>query len=125
MFGNIFTFKNKESLSVNLQGILNASIIELDTIDSTNNYAMWLIDADTAQAGLTIVTKVQTAGKGQRGKLWVDNPGESLLMSIVLAPVYKIERQFSFNVAISLAIADVLQEIQADERQGETACRII
>src|SRR5690606_29724577 len=70
-----------------------------------------LIDADTAQAGLTIVTDVQTNGKGQRGRKWLDAPGESLLMSLVVVPEYEIEHQFSFNMAISLAIADYLQHI--------------
>lgn len=72
---------------------------------------MWLIDADTAQQGLTIVAEQQTKGKGQRGKNWNDTPGESLLMSIVLTPVYDIEHQFCFNMAISLALADILQEM--------------
>ena len=50
--------------------ILNAPVIELDTIDSTNNYAMRLIDADKAQAGMTISALEQTRGKGQRGREW-------------------------------------------------------
>ena len=57
-------------------------IIELDSIDSTNNYAMQLIDANKAQQGMTIVAQSQSAGKGQRGRLWIDEPGQSLLMSI-------------------------------------------
>jgi len=52
-----------------------APIIELDSIDSTNNYAMQLIDADTAQPGLTITALQQTHGKGQRGRTWNDTPG--------------------------------------------------
>ncbi len=72
---------------------------------------MRLIDADTAQPGLTIVTDVQSTGKGQRGRKWVDAPGESLLMSLVTVPELEIEQQFSFNILISLAIADYLQEI--------------
>lgn len=98
-------------MSVKLQALLNAPVIELDSIDSTNNYAMQLIDADTAQAGLTIVTQQQTSGKGQRGRKWSDTPGESLLMSMVLSPGQQIERQFSYNVLLTLAISDYLQSI--------------
>lgn len=72
---------------------------------------MTLIDADTAQPGLTIVTDLQTKGKGQRGRTWLDVPGQSLLMSLVIAPTYELEQQFAFNAAIALAVADVLQEI--------------
>src|SRR5689334_16225981 len=105
MFGDIFIpFKIKESLAVNSQPISDAPIIELDTIDSTNNYAMRLIDADTAQSGLTIVAGQQTMGKGQRGRQWLDKPGENLLMSIIIAPAYSLEEQFIFNMAVTSAI---------------------
>lgn len=98
-------------MSVKLHALLNAPVIELDSIDSTNNYAMQLIDADTAQPGLTIVTQQQTAGKGQRGRKWVDATGESVLMSLVLSPEQEIEQQFSYNVLLTLAISDYLQSI--------------
>ncbi len=69
-------------------------VIELDTIDSTNNYAMQLIDADKAQHGLTITARTQRAGKGQRGRTWQDEPADSLLMSRVVAPNLAIGNQF-------------------------------
>lgn len=98
-------------MSVKLQALVNAPVIELDTIDSTNNYAMQLIDADTAQAGLTIVSDEQTMGKGQRGRIWVDTRHQSLLSSIVFSPNRPVDQQFSFNILLSLAISDYLQEI--------------
>lgn len=85
-------------------------IIEFDSIDSTNNYAMRLIDADKAQPGLTIVAQSQTGGKGQRGKVWMDEPGQSLLMSIITAPTLTIREQFLFNATIAAAIVRVLQQ---------------
>ena len=91
--------------------LLEAPIIELDTIDSTNNYAMQLIDADTAQPGMTIVTREQTQGKGQRGRKWVDVPGQSLLMSLITVPQYSLSDQFVFNAAATTAIVDVLQKL--------------
>jgi len=86
-------------------------IIELDAIDSTNNYAMHAIDADKAQHGLTIVAKSQEAGKGQRGKTWYDAAGQSLLMSIITAPNAAIRDQFVFNASVAAAIADVLRQL--------------
>lgn len=96
-------------MALNLQAILDAPVIEVDTIDSTNNYAMSLINADTAQAGMTIIAKTQTGGKGQRGRIWKDAHGQSLLMSIITAPKYSLERQFTFNATVALAIVDVLE----------------
>ena len=72
---------------------------------------MRLIDADTAQAGLTIVADTQTEGKGQRGRSWADTPGDSLLMSLITSPQYPLERQFIFNASIAIAIANVLQKL--------------
>ncbi|MBS1773293.1 MAG: biotin--[acetyl-CoA-carboxylase] ligase [Bacteroidetes bacterium] len=99
-------------MALSLQSILSAPVIELDSIDSTNNYAMGLIDADTAQPGLTVTAKEQTRGKGQRGRTWIASQGESLLMSIIIAPLQAIDSQFLFNVMATVGIADVLQELQ-------------
>lgn len=90
---------------------LNAPILYLDIIDSTNNYAMQLIDADKAQAGTTVLTKSQSSGKGQRGKVWNDAAGESLLMSLITAPPYSLEQQFIFSALTANAIADVLDAL--------------
>lgn len=86
-------------------------IIELDYVDSTNNYAMQLIDADKAQPGLTVTAQSQGAGKGQRGKTWIDAPGKSLLMSIIVTPKQDISQQFTFNACVAVAIANVLQKL--------------
>ncbi len=88
-------------------------IIELDIVDSTNNYAMQLIDADKSRHGLTIVARSQTGGKGQRGKTWMDAPGSSLLMTVITDPGRPITDQFAFNCSIAVAIANVLQKLHA------------
>lgn len=70
---------------------------------------MRLIDADTAQNGLTIIADEQTAGKGQRGRVWKAEAGQSLLMSIIITPNRSLEEQFLFSAAVTVAIAEVLQ----------------
>lgn len=72
---------------------------------------MSLIDADTAQPGLTILAKEQTKGKGQRGRKWVDGYAQSILMSIIITPDYELRDQFLFNAAAATAIADTLQSL--------------
>ena len=89
----------------------DAHIIELDLTDSTNNYAMQLIDGNKAHPGLTIVANQQTAGKGQRGRTWVDIPGQSLLMSMIIAPKHTLAEQFLFNAAVATAIVNELQQL--------------
>jgi BirA family biotin operon repressor/biotin-[acetyl-CoA-carboxylase] ligase len=101
-------------LALNVKDFIEAPVISFDTIDSTNNYAMSLIDADKAQNGLTLVTKIQTAGKGQRGNVWKDEPGQSVLMSLILQPEMPVEQQFYFNTAIAVSIAEVLESLETD-----------
>jgi BirA family biotin operon repressor/biotin-[acetyl-CoA-carboxylase] ligase len=75
---------------------------------------MRLIDADKAQAGLTITAKEQTGGKGQRGRQWSSGSGDSLIMSIVANPDRALREQFLYNAAIASAVARHLQDIHKD-----------
>lgn len=88
-------------------------VIELDYIDSTNNYAMQLIDANKALPGTTIVARQQGGGKGQRGRAWIDEPGQSLLMSIIVVPRRPLTEQFVFSASVAVAIANVLQKLSS------------
>jgi len=109
LFGNIFTmYQNYKSFCTKPETLLDSRIIEFDSIDSTNNYAMQLIDADKAQPGLTIVAQSQREGKGQRGRTWADVPGQSLLMSVITTPGIAISGQFAFNALVAATIADVI-----------------
>lgn len=89
-------------------------LIELEFTDSTNNYAMQLVNDDKAQPGTTVVARSQGGGKGQRGRKWTDTPGESLLMSVVLAPKQPLTEQFVFSASVAVAIANVLQNMVGD-----------
>ena len=75
---------------------------------------MRLIDADTAQPGLTIVSAHQAEGKGQRGRMWQAQPGESLLMSLISTPNFGLEQQFTFSATVAVAIAKTLQKLNED-----------
>ena len=61
-------------------------LIELESVDSTNNYAMALIHAGMASDGLVCLARHQWAGKGQRGKIWQDEPGQNLMLSLIIEP---------------------------------------
>src|ERR1043165_3882702 len=83
-------------------------MIRLDTVDSTNNYAMRLIDAASAGHGDVILAAEQSLGKGQRGKSWYHTPGESLMLSLIIAPNMPLSAQPVFLAAAAVAIADVI-----------------
>jgi BirA family transcriptional regulator, biotin operon repressor / biotin---[acetyl-CoA-carboxylase] ligase len=87
-------------------------IIELDSVDSTNNYAMGLIHAGLASDGLICLARHQWAGKGQRGKTWTAERDQSLLMSLVIEPSFlKISNQFLLSAATALGIAETVGQV--------------
>ncbi len=84
----------------------------LDSVDSTNNYAMAQVHAGLATHGKAWFCNSQESGKGQRGKGWHSNPGENILMSILVQPpTGSRSPEFSFNAAISLACVHFLNDL--------------
>ena len=81
----------------------------LDTVDSTNNYAMQQVHDGMAKHGMAWFATEQTAGKGQRGKNWAGEKGKNIAMSLVLEPRrLKITSQFHLSAAVALACFDFL-----------------
>jgi len=74
---------------------------------------MQWIDADKAHPGTTIVAAYQHAGRGQRGNTWTAKPGESLMMSVITVPGFRIDEQFIFSALVATTIATVIQELDA------------
>ncbi|MEX6688634.1 biotin--[acetyl-CoA-carboxylase] ligase [Danxiaibacter flavus] len=82
----------------------NTPFIELLQVDSTNNYAMQLVQNGTATHGTAVFTGFQTAGKGQRGKQWHGAQGENIALSVLLnTGAIGISRQFALSAAVALA----------------------
>lgn len=85
-------------------------LIELDTIDSTNNYAMQLIRDNKARNGMAVLSAHQTEGKGQRGKKWQDASGENLSCSLIIEPnVYGLLHHFQLIALTASAIRKVVE----------------
>ena len=88
----------------------------LDTVDSTNNYAMARVQAGMASHGMTWFAHEQTAGKGQRGKGWETQPGKNIAMSIVLQPEFLDARQqFYLSATIALVCFEFFSRYAGDE----------
>lgn len=82
---------------------------------STNEELMSLIKKGDPQEGQLIVTDFQTAGKGQRGNIWLSERGKNLLFSIVLKPGdLPPEDGYLMNIIMGLAIAWSLNELIDD-----------
>ncbi len=88
-FNSSLPILSKLQILFYLQGIImqqNELFSILDSVESTNNYAMQQIHAGMAKNGQAWYAKEQFAGKGQRGKVWKSNAGENVMMSIALQP---------------------------------------
>lgn len=91
---------------------LPSRIIHLDTVSSTNSYALALIKNEQPEEGTIISAAFQSGGKGQAGSRWESEKNMNLLFSIILYPVFlKPERQFMLSMVVSLGIATVLEKI--------------
>ena len=88
----------------------------LNSIDSTNNYAMAKVHAGLAKHGMAWFANEQTEGKGQRGKIWESSAGQNIALSIALQPgkVF-FQNQFFFNAVIANACYDFYKACAGDE----------
>ena len=83
---------------------LGTPFIELQSVDSTNNYALAQIHAKLAQSGTCYFAHEQTSGKGQRGKTWATERGMNVIMSIVLKPGFlQPIQQFQLSACVAVA----------------------
>ncbi|MES2850407.1 MAG: biotin--[acetyl-CoA-carboxylase] ligase [Bacteroidota bacterium] len=88
----------------------------LDSVDSTNNYAMAQVHAALAKHGDAFFAHQQTGGKGQRGKIWQTGNGENIAISIIIEPKQlQVAEQFRLSVAVALGCYDFFSAYASDE----------
>lgn len=79
--------------------------IELQSIDSTNNYARSLISEGLAQDGTAVFAHEQWAGKGQRGNKWLSEKGSNIILSILAKPGnLGISQQFDISLCTAVTL---------------------
>lgn len=85
--------------------------IILNEVASTNNYAMARITEGGVSEGTAYFARLQTSGKGQRGKQWSSEPDENIILSLVLKPHrLKLSEQFLLSAAIALGSYDFVKK---------------
>jgi BirA family biotin operon repressor/biotin-[acetyl-CoA-carboxylase] ligase len=88
----------------------------LDSVDSTNNYAMAKIHAGMAKHGMVWFAHDQQAGKGQFGKNWESKAGQNITLSIAITPAAVFsQNQFYFNAVVAIASMDFFKKYAGDE----------
>ncbi len=102
-----------EPPAINTIGI---PFVELQSVDSTNNYARRLLHEGLAHHGMAIFAYEQLQGKGQRGRTWITEKGANIILSIVAKPhPLQIAQQFHLNVCIAVAIHDFFSRYAGDD----------
>ena len=90
--------------------MFNQNYIELDSINSTNDYINNL-NKLYVREGLVVRANFQTEGKGQRSCKWHSDPNKNLLLSVVIEPNIYARNHFLISKIVSLAICDVLFDL--------------
>lgn len=82
---------------------------------STNSYVSDLVKQHALEEGTVVIADYQDAGRGTGTHSWVSNPGENLLMSMILFPAFlSASQQFQLSKTVSLALVDVLETLGID-----------
>lgn len=77
-----------------------------ESIDSTNLEARRLLERGAA-AGLVVTARHQTAGRGRLGREWLDLPGKSLIVSLVLDGIDPFEAMVLVAVSARAAVVSL------------------
>jgi BirA family transcriptional regulator, biotin operon repressor / biotin---[acetyl-CoA-carboxylase] ligase len=87
----------------------------LDSVESTNNYAMQQVHAGLAKHGQAWYAHEQWGGKGQRGKLWKTTVGENVILSIAIQPnPIFIVKPFLLSALVATVCRNCFAEIAGD-----------
>jgi BirA family biotin operon repressor/biotin-[acetyl-CoA-carboxylase] ligase len=82
-------------------------------VDSTNNVLKKLA-ADNAPEGTTVISDIQTAGRGRRGRTWMSAPGLGIWMSVLLKPNLHPSQVQTLTLASSVAVIRALESLDIE-----------
>ena len=97
---------------------LGKKVVFLTQCHSTNEELSSMSKNESIPEGTIVLTDHQLNGKGQRGNTWVDEPGKSLLFSILLKPkLLPIAKQYMLNLISGLSVIDTItNHLQVDPK---------
>jgi BirA family transcriptional regulator, biotin operon repressor / biotin---[acetyl-CoA-carboxylase] ligase len=87
---------------------LDFKIHVFDTLPSTNDKLSQLIAEENAPPGTIVIAKQQTAGRGQRGRIWNSDVG-GLYLSLAISPDLPATNAHQLTIGIAWGIADRLR----------------
>lgn len=85
-------------------------IINLETVDSTNEYA-WEISRKEEREIIVVRADTQTSGRGRRGRKWSSPQGKGIYVSFILKPQAAPIQISFFPLVFSLSVVRLLKGI--------------
>ena len=99
----------------NLQIINGHPVIELLSVDSSNNYAAILLKNGNPSEGTVIMSHFQSEGRGQRGTTWSAEAHQNLTFSIIAYPKFvKSDEAFMLTQVSALAVYHTVKNLVDD-----------
>lgn len=94
---------------------MGSPFIELQSVDSTNNYARTLIHEGMAQHGLAVFAHEQLAGRGQWGRQWSGEKDRNIALSLLVKPPSPaLNKQFELSACTALSLVDFFDRYAKD-----------
>ena len=101
---------------------LGTPFIEIQSVDSTNNYARRQIGSveqpgiqDEPPYGTAFFAHEQTAGRGQRSRDWLSEKGSNIVLSIVIDPrPLMVSQQFQLSACVAVSVHEFFMKYAGD-----------
>lgn len=91
--------------------------IQLNVVDSTNNYAAQMLKENLVSEGTVVLAEFQTKGKGRLGNEWKSEKGDNILCTLILKPKFmNINEQFMLSMAMILALKNAVDTQLGSEK---------
>jgi BirA family biotin operon repressor/biotin-[acetyl-CoA-carboxylase] ligase len=88
--------------------VIVGAVQTLEDVDSTQTEVARLA-AGGAPEGTVVAARHQRSGRGRRGRVWWDEPKDSLLLSVLLRPPVPTAQAPQLSLVGALAVADTLR----------------
>ncbi len=101
---------NDKTISTNLgTKIFGGKVFFFKSIKSTMDYAKKLAEMDEPE-GTAVIADYQSHGRGRFGRIWKSEPGENILMSIILRPTIPLEKFGILSLLTAISVSEAIEK---------------
>ncbi|MFC1562793.1 biotin--[acetyl-CoA-carboxylase] ligase [candidate division KSB1 bacterium] len=103
-------FNEKDIKDSFKNSLLSKNIFFLEGVDSTNNFARYLIQNGKGE-GNVVISDYQTKGRGRLGRKWHSPPGMGVWMTVILRLTYDNVSIHFFNYLCILSVVEAIHDL--------------